>query len=98
MYRHFTQVDTDNTTFNPRTAFHHTLQSFQDAVLKLAVTTSRNRHKIKHSKRPINDPDTADEALEGLLAQRDDTTDPLSHPLSSTFQSALSHAEAEAYT
>jgi hypothetical protein len=67
-------------------------------VLTLAITTSRDRHMIKHSKRPINDPDTADAALEGLLAQRDNTTDPLSHPLSPTFQAALTHAEAEAYT
>ena len=76
----------------------HTLQSFQAAVLTLAITTSRDRHMIKHSKRPINDPDTADAALEGLLAQRDNTTDPLSHPLSPTFQAALTHAETEAYT
>ncbi len=67
-------------------------------MLTLAITTSRDRHKIKHSKRPINDPDAADAALDGLLAQRDDTTDPLLHPLAPTFQSALTHAEAEAYT
>ena len=98
MYRHFTKVDTDLIQFNPRTAFHHTLLSFSDAVLKLAIMTAGDRHKIKHSVRPIQDPTKADESLEGLLAPRDNNTDLLAHPLSPLFTTALAHAEAEAYT
>jgi hypothetical protein len=98
MYRHFTKVDTDLIQFNPRTAFHHTLLSFSDAVLRLAITTAGDRHKIKYSVRPIQDPTEAEKALEGLLAPRDTSTDPLAHPLSPLFTAALAHAEAEAYT
>ena len=97
IYRHFTQVATDLTTFNPHVAYLHTLHSFRAATLRLAVTTSRDRHEIKYSTRPIIDPKKADEALTGLLAPRDPNTDPLSHPLSLPFQTALAQAETEAY-
>ena len=94
-YRHFTQVDTDLTTFNPHTAFLHTITSFNNATLRLATTTAQDRHKIKYSHRPINDPKKADEVLKDLLAPRDSNTDPLSHPLSLPLQTALAQAEAD---
>jgi hypothetical protein len=97
VYRHFTQVDTDLPTFNPHVAFLHTLLSFRAATLRLAITTAQDRHKIRYSTLPISDPTKADEALTNLLAPRDPNTDPLSHPLSLPFQTALTQAEAEAY-
>jgi hypothetical protein len=66
-----------------------------DATLRLAITTARDRHKIKYSIRHINDPNKADEVLKELLAPRDSNTDPLSHPLSLPFQTALAQVEAD---
>ena len=96
MYRHFTQVETEGKTFNPRVAYLHALYSFRDAALRASKTVSRDRAKVAHSTRPIHDPEKKLKAIQGLV-NPPGGDHPL-HSLTQKFEDEINRAKADAYT
>ena len=97
MYRHFVRVEVDDKPFIPAVVFYHTLTSFRDAALRLAMALRFTTARVAHGKRPVRPP--RPEHVIGIIdTARDATTGEvyISSPLAlvPAFRHVLAEAES----